>query len=159
VAFVNGSDTPEYRAINDKKFPGWERYLEIHKVKVDNRTITSITRLKNGSDHPADPSLPTAAEYDLFSVDFADGGKVQAASFLASWPSEQLSKVGEEAGVALYGGRLAADSTSGLATNVPGIYAIGDANSDNVTNVPHALFSGKRTAVYLHGMLFFFSLW
>ena len=43
--------------------------------------------------------------------------------------------------------------SKGLSTNVEGIYAIGDANSDNITNVPHAFFSGKRTAVFLHVQL------
>ena len=59
--------------------------------------------------------------------------------------------LGEDLGVELLGGRLSADPTKGLVTNINGVYAIGDANSDNVTNVPHALFSGKRTAIYLHG--------
>ena len=46
-----------------------------------------------------------------------------------------------------------ADWDSGMLTNVPGIYAVGDANSDEVTNVPHAIFSGKRAAVFCHGEL------
>lgn len=151
VAFVNGTDTPEARAAAEESFPGWEEYLELHSVKIENRTIASITRLKDGGDNGADPSLPTAPEEDLFRVDFAEGEPVERAAFFSSFPDEQKSNVGAELGVELWGGRLAADSTKGLVTNIPGVYAIGDANSDNVTNVPHALFSGKRTAVYLHG--------
>ncbi|KAK3311953.1 pyridine nucleotide-disulfide oxidoreductase-like protein [Apodospora peruviana] len=150
VAFVNGTDTPTYRNITETKFPGYQKYLSIHGVTVENRTVTSIVRLRNGTDGTEDPSLPTVAEHDLFRVEFSTGEPIETAAFLASFPSEQTSNVGPEAGVALYGGRLAADPASGLATNVYGIYAIGDANSDNVTNVPHALFTGKRTAVYLH---------
>ncbi|KAI1142584.1 FAD/NAD(P)-binding domain-containing protein [Hypoxylon sp. FL0543] len=153
VAFVNGTDTPDARAAADASFPDWQRYLQIHNVTVDNRTIARINRLRDGGDPPADPSLPTAPEYDLFSVDFADGPSVERAAFFTSFPDEQRSDVGPKLGVALYGGRLAADGSKGLATNIPGVYAIGDANSDNVTNVPHALFSGKRTAVYLHVQL------
>jgi len=151
VAFVNGTDTPAARAETEKKFAGWEKYLQLHNVTVDNRTIQSITRLREGTDGHEDPSLPTVAEHDLFSVAFTQGLPVERAAFLASFPSEQTSKVGQEAGVQLLGGRLSADPTAGLVTNVAGVYAIGDANSDNVTNVPHALFSGKRTAVFLHG--------
>jgi thioredoxin reductase len=40
-----------------------------------------------------------------------------------------------------------------MRTNVTGVYAVGDANSDGSTNVPHAMYSGKKAAVYLHGML------
>lgn len=151
VALVNGTNTPAFRAATDAKFDKWETYLELHKVPVDNRTITAITRLQSGENHDADPSLPTVPEHDLFRVDFEEGESLLRAAFLAAFPSEQMSKVGEELGVHLYGGRLAADQTAGLITNIPGVYAIGDANSDNTTNVPHAMFSGKRTAVYLHG--------
>jgi thioredoxin reductase len=151
IAFVNGTDTEEMRNITEAKSPQWERYLQIHGVRIDNRTITAITRLRNGTDGTEDPSLPTHPEYDLFRVDFSEGDPVERAAFLVSYPSEQTSKLGEQMGVHLYGGRLAADPSAGLVTNIPGVYAIGDANSDNVTNVPHALFSGKRTAVYLHG--------
>jgi len=94
------------------------------------------------------------AEYDSFQVEFAEGLAVKTAAFLASFPSEQTSDVGQKMGVRLDGGRLAANGAAGLATNVEGVYAIGDANADNVTNVPHALFSGKRTAVFLHGKYF-----
>lgn len=153
IAFVNGTDTPEARARTEDKFPQWQKYLQIHNVTVENRTITAITRLRNGT-NDTDPSLPSVAEYDLFRVEFSEGAPVERAAFLTSFDAEQASRVGPDAGVALYGGRLAADPANGLATNVDGIYAIGDANSDNVTNVPHALFSGKRTAVYLHGELF-----
>ena len=152
VAFVNGTSTPELRATTEAKSPGWEKYLRVHGVVVDNRTITGITRLQDGGGEEADPSLPSVAEFDRFRVDFTEGEPVERAAFLAAFPSEQTSKVGEEMGVNLYGGRLAADQSAGLVTNIPGVYAIGDANSDNVTNVPHALFSGKRTAVYLHGL-------
>lgn len=151
IAFVNGTDTPANRDATELSSPRWQEYLKLHKVKVENRTIASIERLKDGSDHSADPSLPTAPEKDLFRVHFADGKSVTRAAFLTSFKDEQYSKLGQETGVQLYGTKLGVDPTKGLVTNVPGVYAIGDCNSDNVTNVPHALFSGKRTAVYLHG--------
>ncbi|KAK9445812.1 putative thioredoxin reductase [Metarhizium brunneum] len=153
IAFVNGTDTPSNREATEKDNPRWQDYLNLHNVTVENRTIASIERLKNGSNPNADPSLPSYPEYDLFRVHFTDGGSVTRAAFLTSFKHEQYSKVGEEAGVVLYGEKLGVDPTKGLVTNVPGIYAIGDCNSDNSTNVPHALYSGKRTAVFLHVQL------
>ncbi|OLN97055.1 putative thioredoxin reductase-like protein 2 [Colletotrichum chlorophyti] len=150
IAFANGTDTPEARAATEKKNPKFQEYLDLHNITVENRTIKSITRLRDGSDPAHDPSLPTAPEHDLFRVDFTEGEPVERAAFFISFPDEQRSKIGEQAGVQLWGGRLAADNSKGLITNVPGIYAIGDANSDNSTNVPHALYTGKRTAVSLH---------
>ncbi|TQN67715.1 putative thioredoxin reductase [Colletotrichum shisoi] len=151
VAFANGTDTEAARAETEAKNPKFQEFLDLHKVPVENRTITAITRLRDADDDPkADPSLPTAPERDLFSVEFAEGEPIQRAAFLLSFPDEQRSNLGAKAGVQLWGGRLAAESSKGHATNVPGIYAVGDANSDNSTNVPHALFSGKRAAVFLH---------
>ncbi|KAF1965280.1 FAD/NAD(P)-binding domain-containing protein [Bimuria novae-zelandiae CBS 107.79] len=151
ILFVNGTDTPANRAATTAKFAGWEKYLEVQNVRIENRTLAGITRLRDGATEGADPSLPTYPEHDLFRVEFEDGkDAVLRNAFFADFPSTQRSSVGVEAGVALYGTKLAADNAAGLVTNVPGIFAIGDANSDNVTNVPHAFFSGKRTAVFLH---------
>ncbi|KAJ8121848.1 hypothetical protein ONZ43_g1804 [Nemania bipapillata] len=149
IAFVNGTNTPEMRAATDTKFPGWEQYLELRNITVENRTIASLVRLADGgaNEHPEAPTFP---EHDLFRVDFTEGPSVERAAFFASFPNKQHSNVGADMGVRLDGGRLAADGARGLMTNIPGVYAIGDANADNVTNVPHAMFSGKRAAVFLH---------
>ena len=154
VAFVNGTDTPAARNATETGFPKWQKYLQIHNVTVENGTLASITRLRNGTTGNEDPSLPTVPEHDLFRVDFTDKARapVQRAAFFTSFPDEQRSDVPKKLGVKIYGNdRIAVDQTKGLVTTIPGVYAVGDANSDNVTNVPHALFSGKRTAVYLHG--------
>jgi thioredoxin reductase len=154
VALVNGTDTPAMRAATEVKTAQWEKYLQLHDVRVDNRTIAGIVRLRSAAEagEEEDPSLPTAPEHDLFRVDFVEGESLERAAFLAAFAAEQMSDVGEEMGVQLWGGRLAADQTAGLITNIPGVYAVGDANSDNTTNVPHAMFSAKRAAVYLHGL-------
>jgi thioredoxin reductase len=120
-------------------------------VTVENRTIAGVVRLANGGDSGGDPAAPTAVEHDLFRVDFHQGPSIERAAFFASFPNELRSSVGPDMGVRLDGKRLAADSTKGLMTNIPNVYAIGDANADNITNVPHAIFSGKRAAVFLHG--------
>ncbi|KAK0758835.1 hypothetical protein N5P37_008319 [Trichoderma harzianum] len=149
ILFVNGTDTPEQRAATEKGFPKWEHYLKLHDIKIDNRTLTSIKRLANGTTGDEDPSLPSHPEHDLFQLNFETGAPVLRAALLTNFDTAQMSNLGEETGVALYGGRLAADQSRGMVTNIPGIFAIGDANSDNVTNVPHAMYNGKRAAVYI----------
>lgn len=149
VAFVNGTDTPEQRVEAEKEQPRWEDYLTLHNVTIQNGTIAAIRRLENATH--GDPSLPSFPEHDKFRVDFEGGESIERNAFLTNYGDEQTSWVGPKMGVRLDGGRLAADPTKGLITNIPGVYAIGDANADNVTNVPHALFSGKRTAVFVHG--------
>lgn len=150
ILFVNGTDTPETRAIAEKKLPDFETWYKIHNITVDNRTITAVERLADAGPFNADPSKPSLPEHDLFQVHFTEGEPVQRAAFVTNWPSEQRSKLGEQSGVQLWGGKLAADMLNGMIINVPGIYAVGDANSDDSTNIPHALWSGKRAVVSLH---------
>ncbi|KJX94147.1 thioredoxin reductase like protein [Zymoseptoria brevis] len=150
ILFVNGTDTPENRAIADRKLPHWDKWLQINNIKVDNRSITSFERLKDGGAVKGDPSRATSPEYDLFRLHFSTGEPVERAGFITNFKNEQRSMVGANAGVTLYGGRLQANDSKGMETNVPGIYAVGDANTDNSTNVYHAMWSGKRAAVSLH---------
>lgn len=163
VALVNGTDTPAERAAMDAAEPRWEAYLASQNVSVDNRPISRVVRLVGDEEAFAEEEwrrydamgVPSVAHRDLFRVEFVGGDGeeeyVERAAFLASFPTEQASSVGSDMGVELLGGRLAVNHGLGLMTNVPGVYAVGDANSDNVTNIPHALFSGKRAAVFLHG--------
>lgn len=151
AAFVNGTDTPEARAATDAAFPDWQTYLDVNGVKVYNQTIVSITHLQNGLNTSQDPSLPTYPEYDLFRIELDDGTFVDRAAFLTEFPDTQASPLGENMGVKLIDGRLAGNQTLGYLTNIPLVYAVGDNNIDMSTNVPHALYSGKRAAVYLHG--------
>ncbi|RFU80360.1 pyridine nucleotide-disulfide oxidoreductase [Trichoderma arundinaceum] len=149
ILFVNGTDTPEQRATASAGFPKWEQYLRRQNVIIDNRTIKSIKRLANGTVGDEDPSLPSHPEHDLFQLNFETGEPVLRAALLTNFGTAQRSNLGKETGVMLYGGKLAADQSNGLVTNIPGIFAIGDANSDNATNVPHAMYSGKKSAVYI----------
>lgn len=153
VAFVNGTDTPAARTATDASFADWEEFLEISNVTIYNQTITSITRLRDGYNASASGSEPTYPEYDLFRIDLDDGTSVERATFFTSFDDTQASSLGEDMGVALQGGRLAGIQSSGYLTNVPMVYAVGDNNVDNVTNIPHAMYSGKKAAVYLHGEL------
>lgn len=147
IIFANGTDTPENRARADKAFSS--EYLEKRHIKVDNRTITRITRLRDGSADRSG-SGPSVPEYDLFRVDFETGASVERNTFFYTFENEQRSFVGERAGVKLVDGMMAVDDN--MRTSVPGIYAVGDANSDERTNVGHALYTGKSAVVHLHSM-------
>ncbi|OTA05185.1 Thioredoxin reductase [Trichoderma parareesei] len=149
ILFVNGTDTPDQRTTTEEDFPQWEEYLKLHSINIDNRIITSIERLSNGTTGDEDPSLPSVPEHDLFQLNFETGDPVLRAAILTNFETAQKSPLGVEIGVALYGGKLAVDASRGLVTNIPGVFAIGDANSDNTTNIPHAMYSGKKTAVYI----------
>ncbi|KAG4274562.1 hypothetical protein FPRO04_09229 [Fusarium proliferatum] len=152
VAFVNGTDNDEMRRVADAQYPQWEEYLKLHNVTIDNRTITSLERLKEGEDIEKNPHLPSVPKDDLFDVRFTEGEPVQRVAFLSSVPNRQRSDIGERAGVELINGKLrVAEGT--MLTSVPGIYAVGDANSGSAENVQHAMFTGKRAAMSLHAAL------
>ena len=148
IVFVNGTYTPAAAAALDSSSPGWSAWLKSKGVAIDNRTITSLTRLKDGYDPKADPSLPSNPEYDLFQVNFSQGLPVNRSAFYTSWPSVQSSLLGQNTGVAMDGNKMLVSPA--MNTSIPGIYAIGDANNDNSTNVLHALWSGKRASVAIH---------
>ncbi|KAF5540809.1 thioredoxin reductase [Fusarium mexicanum] len=147
VIFANGTDTPEYRSKADKQFAeNSSEYLRRMNIKVDNRTITRITRLQDGGAHERDPSLPMVPEHDLFRVEFDDFGRVERQVLFTVFGSEQRSPLGEMLGVTMANGMMEVDRIS-MRTNVPGIYAVGDASTDKSTNVLHSLYTGKIAVV------------
>ncbi|KAI1123944.1 hypothetical protein F5Y10DRAFT_280580 [Nemania abortiva] len=149
IIFANATDTPENRARADVLFTeNSSEYLRKRNIRVDNRTITQITRLRDGSADHTGTDLPSMPEYDLFRVDFDTGPSVERNTFFYTFDNEQRSLVGERAGVKLVDGMMAVDDN--MLTSVPGVYAVGDANSDERTNVGHALYTGKSAVVHLH---------
>lgn len=147
VIFANGTDTPEYRSKADKQFAeNSSEYLRRRNIKVDNRTITRIIRLQDGGAHERDPSLPMVPEHDLFRVELDDFGRVERQVLFTVFGSEQRSPLGEMLGVSMANGVMEVDRIS-MRTNVPGIYAVGDASTDKSTNVLHSLYTGKIAVV------------
>lgn len=154
VAFTNGTAANETALeMTEEGFPRWREYIKAKDVPVDDRVLKSIERLRDGSDPSADPSLPTVPEHDLFRVHFETGEPVLRNAFIINVPTEQASSLAEDVGAEISGGKIKVDASKGLATTVPGVYAVGDANNDGATNIPYSLFSGKRTAVFLHVQL------
>lgn len=149
VAFTNGTYTDDNVAILNKNRPGWEIQLPKYGVVLENRTISAIERVQDGA---LVHNTTTNEEFDLFDVVFEDGEKIRRAAFITNFPSAQHSYLGPPLGVQIYGEKMDVAPAS-MRTAAPGVFAVGDANSDNSTNVPHAMFTGKKAAVYIHGML------
>lgn len=146
IILANGTDTPDQTAILDATNPTWRQQLTVLDIPIDNRSIESITRLQDGAvvhDQAQD------AEYDIFRVNFANGESIQRSAFFTNYPTRQNSDLGYQLGLNFDGTMIAVDTS--LLTSAPGVYAVGDANSDGSTNIPHAMWSGKRAGVYAHG--------
>lgn len=148
IAFVNGTYTDDNVAILDKKRPGWKTQLQKFGVGIENSTIDSIVRLQDGA---VVHNTTTDTEYDIFQINLADGSTFERGAFITNFPSIQHSYLGVPLGVKIYSEKMNVDPASMRAA--PGVFAVGDANSDNSTNVPHAMFTGKKAAVYIHGKL------
>ncbi|KAK2758603.1 hypothetical protein FQN54_003293 [Arachnomyces sp. PD_36] len=146
IAFVNGTHTPEEVAQLDEQDPTWSQQLEAYNVQIENRTIASIERLQDGSVHnnPAEH-----LEFDLFKVHFTEGPSVDRGAFISNFPSEQYSTLPAEMGLKMDDVKIEVNPSS-MRTNIPGVWAVGDCNNDGSTNVPHAMFTGKKAAVYVH---------
>ncbi|KAL5358961.1 FAD/NAD(P)-binding domain-containing protein [Aspergillus floccosus] len=124
IAFVNGTLTPEGKAAATKKHKGWEEQLQAWNIKLENRIITRIERLQDGETHQ---NKTADLQFDKF--------------LRSTLPEQMHLNVTDDKIVVNF---------NGMGTNLTGVFAVGDANSDGSTNVPHAMFSGKRAAVYLH---------
>ncbi|KAE8401391.1 hypothetical protein BDV37DRAFT_296251 [Aspergillus pseudonomiae] len=147
IAFVNGTQTPDQEAALAKKYPNWEAQLEAYNVRLENETIASFERIQDGAQVK---DRNGTRQIDIFRVHFANGSSIDRNAFITNYPSEQRSDLPKQLGLAMLGNKIDATTNPGMRTSVPGVFAVGDCNSDNSTNVPHAMFSGKRAAVFAH---------
>lgn len=143
VAFVNGTQTPKGEAAATAQHEGWEEQLKAWNVKIENRTISSIQRVQDGG-----KNRTTTQQFDKFRVHFTQGEPVTRGAFIANFPSVQFSDLPAKMHLNVSDNKIVVSESQ--RTNITGVWAIGDSNSDGSTNVPHAMFSGKRAAVYLH---------
>ena len=149
IAFLNGTQVPEQEVSLQSAHPDWKAIVDSYGIRLDNRTITSIERIQNGEEHKDDQGR----QFDKFLVHFTEGEPVERNAFITNFATEQLSTLPKQLGLNMLGSKIDTQTNSGLRTSLAGVWAVGDANSDNSTNVPHAMFSGKRAAVYAHGEL------
>jgi hypothetical protein len=145
IAFVNGTQNPQGEAAATAQHEGWEEQLKAWNVKIENRTIERIERLQDGGTHR---NLTTDTQFDKFLIHFTEGEPIERGAFITNYGTAQRSILPKQMGLNVTDNKI--DVTSGMRTSESGVFAIGDANSDGSTNVPHAMFSGKRAAVYIH---------
>lgn len=146
IAFVNGTQTPKGEAEATANHEGWAEQLKVWNVKIENRTISSIERLQDGAKHR---NVTSGQQYDKFRVHFTEGKPVERNAFITNFGSVQRSDLATKMDLKVTDNRIEVD-TSSERTSKAGVWAIGDANNEGTTNVPHAMLSGKRAAVYLH---------
>ncbi|KNG90105.1 putative thioredoxin reductase, partial [Aspergillus nomiae NRRL 13137] len=144
--YANGTNTTEQIAILDEKHPNWRKVFQTYNVTVNNKPILNITRIQDGG-VVYDPA--TRREFDKFQIYFVDNSFEVRGAFLTNYDTSQRSDLPAQLGVEMLGSKMNT-LRKGLRTSVPGVWGVGDANSDNSTNVPHAMSSGKSAAVYCH---------
>lgn len=145
--YTNGTNTTEQIAILDNINLKWKKVFQNYNVTANNKLIRNITRIQRG-DVVNDTAI--RREFDKFKIYFADNTSEVRGAFITNYPSSQRSDLPAQLGVNMLGSKMNT-SPKGLRTSVGGVWGIGDANSDNSTNVPHAMSSGKSAAVYCHG--------
>jgi thioredoxin reductase len=139
----------------ESSYPDWRAQIAAYNVRIENRTIASFTRLQDGGEMQNEAH---DQQIDIFRVDFTEGEPVIRNAFLTNFGTVQRSSLPYDLDLVMTDdGKIDTSSYSGMRTSLAGVFAVGDCNSDGSTNVPHAMFSGKRAAVFGHGM-FSFSL-
>lgn len=150
VLLVNGTQTPDQEEQLSKQYPTWEKQLKDFNAKIENRTIASIERLQDGG-KVNDPKK--GLEFDKFRVHFTEGAPLERGTFITNFDTAQRSSLPKDLGLEFEGAKV---KTNNVRSSLPGIWVIGDANSNGVTNVPHAMTNGRTAAVQIHGGFFFF---
>ncbi|CAG8890485.1 unnamed protein product [Penicillium egyptiacum] len=145
IAFVNGSQTAEGEARATAKVADWKEQLAAWNTTIDNRTISSIERLEDGGNNRGENG---DQQFDKFRLHFTTGKPVERDALIVNFPTEQTSTLPAKMGLEIVNNKI--NVTTAMRTSQAGVFAIGDANSDGSTNVPHAMYSGKKAAVYLH---------
>ncbi|KAJ5171159.1 FAD-dependent pyridine nucleotide-disulfide oxidoreductase [Penicillium coprophilum] len=145
IAFVNGSQTADGEARATAKVADWKEQLAAWNTTIDNRTITSIERLQDGG---KDRDEKEHKQFDKFRLHFTTGEPVERNALIVNFPTVQTSTLPAQMHLSMVGDKI--NVTSGMRTSESGVFAVGDANSDGSTNVPHAMFSGKKAAVFVH---------
>jgi thioredoxin reductase len=153
IAFVNGSQTADGEARATAKVEDWKEQLAAWNTTIDNRTISSIERIQDGG---KDRDENSDSQFDKFRLHFTTGEPVERNALIVNFPTVQTSSLPAKMKLELVNNKI--NVTSAMRTNEAGVFAIGDANSDGSTNVPHAMFTGKKAAVYVHGESSFLSL-
>lgn len=138
IAFTNGTQLP----VNET------RDLENnYHIKYNFFAIKNITRVQDGAVHF---NARNRSEFDIFTVYFhGDAKPVNRSAFLTSFDQKQRSDLPYKLGLKMLNGKID-NNFRGMTTSMPGVYAVGDCNNDDSTNVPHAMYSGKRAAVEIH---------
>ncbi|KAJ6155209.1 FAD-dependent pyridine nucleotide-disulfide oxidoreductase [Penicillium chermesinum] len=146
IAFVNGTYTPAGEAAAQSQHDKWLEQLNAWNVTIENRTISSLERIQDGGVHR---NKTIDEQYDKFLVHFTEGEPIERNAFIINAPTVQYSQLPAQMGLNITNNKIDV-VTSSMRTSQAGVWAIGDANSDGSTNVPHAMFSGKKASVYLH---------
>ncbi|KAJ6166618.1 hypothetical protein N7470_002065 [Penicillium chermesinum] len=146
VAFVNGTDTPDVEAtLASNRGDNWRDQLNAWNVTIDNRTISSIDRLQDGGKNRDEEH---DRQFDKFRINFTTGKPVERNAFITNFGTSQASSPPTDMGLEMEG--IYVKTAASTRTSLTGVFAAGDMKSDGATNVPNAMFSGKRAAVYLH---------
>ncbi|KKZ66918.1 hypothetical protein EMCG_07414 [[Emmonsia] crescens] len=138
IAFTNGTQLPANETRDLEKN---------YNIKYNIFAIKNITRVQDGAVHF---NAQNRSEFDIFTVYFhGDAKPVNRSAFLTSFDQKQRSDLPYKLGLKMLNGKIE-NNFRGMTTSMPGVYAVGDCNNDDSTNVPHAMYSGKRAAVEIH---------
>ncbi|KAJ5184910.1 hypothetical protein N7491_007219 [Penicillium cf. griseofulvum] len=144
--YANGTNNPAQINRLNSKNKDWQKVFNKYNVTVNAKPILNITRTQSGSEYY---DAATRKEFDKFRVYFTDGTYEERDAFMVNYGASQASQLPEQLKVGFLGKKMNT-MAPGLRTTVPGVWGVGDANSDNSTNVPHAMASGKKAAVFCH---------
>ena len=145
IRLTNGTYDETSIAKTVETLPDYEERMKVNNVTINKRVIANFSRV-HGSDYEDD-----------FLVTFTDGGTLVRNAVRGFFPGTIRSTLPKELSMNVTEATATDDPgvvvNSDMESSIPGIFVVGDTNSDKSHNVPHAMWSAKRAVVFLHGDL------
>ena len=148
---TNGTYDDAHIAKVEAALPDYKERLKVNNITIDDRVLSKIARIHgNDSDYEDD-----------FVVTFTDNSTLVLDAMRGLFPAQPRSDLARKLKMKVTdpvesgdpGGASVIVVESGMQSSIPGIFAVGDANSDRSTNVPHAMWSAKRAVVFMQTAL------
>lgn len=151
LMLTNGTYDDAHIARVEEALPDYKERLKVNNITVDDRVLCKISRVHgNDSDYEDD-----------FVVTFTDNSTLVLDAMRGLFPAQLKSDLPGKLGMNLTKPVDSGDPSgasvivvkSDMQSSIPGIFAVGDTNSDGSTNVPHAMWSAKRAVVFMQTAL------
>ena len=151
LILTNGTYDDVHIAKVEQALPDFMERLKVNNITVDDRVMLKIGRVHGNDSDYEDDFVVTFTDNSTLVLDAMRG--LFPAQSKSDLPGKLKMNVTKPMDTGDPSGASVILVKSDMQSSIPGIFAVGDTNSDGSTNVPHAMWSGKRAVVFIQTAL------